>query len=243
MSELLEEETRNLVNRIREAYERDSTIGDMTIVRRYSERLHRDQHFVQIYSRQKIPAAWLTDSIYSLDPFYDDVGTSIAVGEKNYLIKQLEKYAETETHTIEAFDLNEIINGIIELRQAGNMHLKLFIPINHYVEFHSAIRNYPPERIDMHYERGREYLSVNRGYSAQVFWSNKFIDLEKVLIFDHGFGSWIVKPGNVSNELSIDVSMEQLDIFHVILYARTEVSYIPTNPEAIKMFKIQREEP
>lgn len=82
MSRSFKEELEKLVTHITEAYERHSMITEMTQTRSYQERINREEHFVQIYSRQKFPTAWLTDSTYSLDVFYDDVGTSIAIGEK-----------------------------------------------------------------------------------------------------------------------------------------------------------------
>lgn len=235
MSRRFEEELEKLVIRITEAYERHSMIADMTRIRSYQERINREERFVQIYSRQKIPATWLTDSTYSLDVFYDDVGISIAIGEKNYLIRQLEEHAALEPHVVDEFNLDDIISTLCELRQAGHRNLRLFLPIDLYVEFHSSVRSCPPEKVDVRFEGGKEYFTLDRLTAAQMFWSNKYIELKRVLLFDQGFGTWIFKPGSTSKTLSIDVERE--DPKDVILYVRTIVHFDPINREAIRMLE------
>jgi len=235
MSRSFGEELERLVTRITEAYERDSMIAEMTRIRSYQERINREERFVQIYSRQKISIAWLTDSTYSLDVFYDDVGSSIAIGEKNYLIRQLEEHAALEPRVVDEFNLDDVISTVHELRQAGHRNLRLFLPIDLYVEFHSSVRSHPPEKVDVRFEGGKEYFTLDRSTAVQMFWSNKYIELKRVLLFDQGFGTWIFTPGSTSETLSIDVEREGPK--DVILYVRTIVRFDPVNQEAIRMLE------
>lgn len=235
MRRRFEEELERLIIRIREAYERDSMIAEMTQIRPYQERIDREELFVQIYSRKRFPAAWLTDSKFGLDVFYDDVGKSIAIGEKNYLIRQLEEHAASEPRVVDEFNLDYIVSTLHELRRAGYANLRLFLPIDLYVVFHSSVRRHPPEKVDVRFEGGKQYFTLDRLTVAQMFWSNKYIELKRVLLFDQGFGTWTFEPGSTSETLSIDVEREGPR--DVILYVRAIVRFVPVNREAIRMLE------
>lgn len=136
---------------------------------------------------------------------------------------------------MDEFNLDDIISTLQELRQAGHRDLKLFLPIGLYVDFHSSVRTHPPEKVDVRFEGVREYFTLDRLTVAQMFWSNKYIELKRVLLFDQGFGTWVLKPGSTSEALSIDVGRE--GPMDTILYVRTIVRFDPANQEAIRMLE------
>lgn len=224
---------------IAESYEKATIIPQITNYRSYDEETDKILSFSHIYIDRLLPISWFTNTYYPMDVYYHDVGRSIANGEKNYLIQRLLKEAETTLTRGSQFDIDEVINAISELTQRGHQDLKLFVPTEYYVKFHSLIRSRPPENIDIYWKTPtQEFLKLKDKISAQVLWSSKDVELKQVLLFSKDCGMWITKPGNVSDALTIEIEMENQT--NVDLLVKTMITYNIMDSGAIRILEFER---
>ena len=242
MSAKYEEEVEKCKRLIAESHEKATIIPQITNYRPYTEETDRILPFSHIYIDHLLPLSWFTDTYYAMDAYYLDVGRSIANGEKNHLIRRLLKEAETTPIRGNQFNISEVINTISDLTQRGYQDLKLFVPIEYYVKFHSSIRSHPPEKIAVHWKTPtREFLKLKNRISAQVFWSSKDVELKQVLLFSKDCGMWITKPGNVSDALTIETKIENRT--NVDLLVKTMITYDIMDRGAIGILEFERAPP
>lgn len=68
-----------------------------------------------------------------------------------------------------------------------------------------------------------------------IFWSTKYYDIHNVMLVDKSFGTWIVKMGNYTKTLSIDIQPDETDKERVDVLIRTVVNCRVDDPSAIKL--------
>jgi hypothetical protein len=73
-----------------------------------------------------------------------------------------------------------------------------------------------------------------KNFEFRVFWSNKFMKFDKIILTTKTFGQWVAKPSiNKRLEVQLTASREKLD--QMDLKAETKFSFVIKNPEEIRI--------
>jgi len=219
------------------AYERASMIEGATRIQYVeSEAKIEGVDFVHIYVRKLVPKEWFINPAILPDIFFSQLGEIIAIGEKKHLIKQIIKNAKTER---EAFtwnldNLQKLVLGFMRTRiaRSGFSEPVIFIPIEKYVDvwtWRRRNKGFPVES-----EGKYDFLRFGN-MRIPIFWSTKYYDFKNVMIVDKSFGTWIVKMGNYTKTLSIDIQPDETDKERIDVSVRTVVNYRINDPSAIKL--------
>jgi hypothetical protein len=109
------------------------------------------------------------------------LGRSIAIGEEDYLIKQLQKLfapsdCASKTEMIEKLNAHETPLAVA------------FIPLEYMNDFYSL--RIPGAR--MEFEPGRTYLNVGSN-KMRIYWSHKYVKFTHFLFLAHDAIEWVVK--------------------------------------------------
>lgn len=122
----------------------------------------------------------------SSDTYYPGIlgiGRSIAIGEEKYLIRTAEKSFKAQRLRTKA----EMFDHLERIRKS-----KLtvaFMPIAYFTDFHLS----PDSRSRISYKNGIRYLKFGV-HEVKVFWSNRYVELDRFLFLAEGSAEWIAKP-------------------------------------------------
>jgi len=221
-----------LLRSITTAYYSSSLIQEISTVENYNPSIHGDLGFTQIGVRVPV----LSANIEAKNRVYlvDELGRSIALGERNYLRDVWEKTREhrypSERFTAEGFQdvLDELSKGI-------NPKV-LLAPIEKFVEITSwMLRN--PRGIRLTSSL-RKYFSLRDGRDLRIVWSNKYSPLDRFLLVDPAATRWLVKPDEFTGgRLTAKLVENARDRDKVDFYVRTIVNAELANVDGVRPFR------
>jgi len=226
-----------LLESIVQAYYRDSLIEQVSLIENYDSSVHRELSFIQIGLRVPIPKDWMeeTDRIVLVE----ELGTSVALGERNYLRNIWSKEIETEIFSTDEFNL-EGFQQILHELSAGINPTVLFAPIDAFVRVASWIRNKIRPTVAIKWERGQAYFVLEDDRELKMFWSNKYAPLDHFVLIDPSATRWVVKPDPFSGKrLSATFVKNEKDLNKVDFLVKTVTSAELVNSNGVKLFKFE----
>jgi hypothetical protein len=225
-----------LLQSIVRAYHEDSILNQLCTVENYVESLHSNLIFFQIGKRVSIPKEWmeLTDRVLLVD----DLGATVALGERNYLNDFWSKQIRTEVFPAARFALNDFQQILQEL--ASNMKpTALLSPIERYEEMASWNRNGLSQSGGIRWEYRSTKFVMKDGRELSIFWSNKFAPLDKFVLIDQSATRWVVKPDPDSGDrlTAFFVQNEKDPQNKVDFYIKTVGTARLVASERVKLFR------
>src|SRR5712692_8927988 len=79
------------------------------------------------------------------------------------------------------------------MQAKGHSPTSIFSPIHLYVSMHEWVERERNIRYVQYLKGSRSYFVVGN-LILRIFWSNKYAPLDRIIVYDKGFGDWIVKP-------------------------------------------------
>lgn len=232
MNKNYETEVERCKEKVAKAYELASMIEGATRVQ-YVESGAKIEgiDFVHIYVRPLVPKEWFINPAILPDIFFQQSGRVIARGEAKYLIRQIRENAKTESEAF-TWDFDNLQKLVFGFMGSGYSEPVIFIPIEKYVDVWTwRGRN---ERLLVESEGKYDFLRIGN-MRIPIFWSTKYYDFRNVMLVDKSFGTWIVKMGNYTKTLSIDIQPDETDKERIDVLVRTVVNYRIDDPSAIKL--------
>lgn len=168
--------------------------------------------------------------------FFGQLGEVIAPGEAKYLIEQILENAKTESEAF-MWDFDNLQKLVFGFRRARITHYGysepvIFIPIEKYVD----VWTWRGRKGKLFVEGEGKYDFLRFGnVRIPIFWSTKYYDFQDIMIIDKSFGTWIVKVGNYTKTLSIDMQPDETDKERIDVLVRTVVNYRIDDPSAIRL--------
>lgn len=218
-----------LENQIRISYEKTSVVENVCKIQVVPISTDYGK-FRQFAKRLKIKKEIITDPNSSL--FLGDVGSSVAFGEINYLIKSL---SDVEKFEIDTFSIDKIKEKVMEMRSKGLTPDMLFIPIEYYFDIHDWNKN--------NKKFGSEGSMFSRLYldeknNIKIQFSNIKIELEDILITCKESNLWNYRldeetGGRITAKIDWDVPDEE----DAILLVRTIFQLKSTNQNCVIKIK------
>jgi len=225
----------NCKREIARTYAECTVIPNIVNFRTYEEEKDKDLKFEFIGLRYLLDREWFTSPMTISE--FSDIGRNIALGEKNYLVKQMIKVGEARF--LEQISFEVLKSSINEFREAGYQPTSLFVPIDWGVELHSWWRTEGNKRrMVIEYVNGRPYLVIDLNTKLRIFWSSEAVKFEDFIIVDKGFGEWIVKPED-GNLLSVSIKESEKDRKKIELLVKTVFNFKVVNSKAVRILKIK----
>jgi hypothetical protein len=164
----------------------------------------------------------------------DDLGRSVALGERNYLLHVWSESLRVETFQASEFDAAGFQN-ILEKLSEGTNSTTLLAPIEKYVQMASWIRNMlRPFRWDS----GGMFFVLGDGREIKIVWSNKYAPLDHFILVDPAATRWTVKPDVKTRKRLTTMFVENDDDpSKVDFYIKTVVSAKLVNKVGVRFFR------
>lgn len=227
-----EQELTNYRNIIARAYEQYSVISAATRNRVFDESIDRDLHLVDLYVSEVVPGEWFGNPTICPEPFFYDMGRNIAIGEENYLVRNIREKAKTEPMEIPSIRPAEILRIASEFVHEGYIEPMLFIPAELSVPLYVEA-----QRIE--FTDSGEFLRISPTRRVQIFLTSKYVRLNDLLLVDKSFGEWIFEQGNYSKTLTIDIIPMALE--RVKILVKTRIVYEVMTPDAAHILTLAPE--
>jgi len=221
-----EDEFTKYKNIIAQAYEAHSIIRSATHNRAFNEFTDRDLRFMDIRISEVVPGEWFGNPAICPEPFFYDIGRSIAIGEENHLVQTVIEKAKTEPISISEIRLAQILDITGEFIREGYNEPILFVPAELSVPLYI-------ETPGIEFVDNREFLRISPTMRAQLFLTSKYVKLKDLLLVDKSFGIWIFEQGNFSETLTIEVTPTEYE--NVRILAKTRIVYNVVRPEAVRI--------
>jgi uncharacterized protein YegP (UPF0339 family) len=195
----------------------------------FSQELHHGLDFLKFGTWQYLPKEWFTDPANYPDFAFSEIGRGIARGEEKYIINQTIDYKKTAIEHIDQFTIDNILKAAAELASPRNKPkmLTIFLPIAYYTSVFIEWCLKGGVQIQ------KNYLYAGP-FKFRLFWSNKFMDFDKIIMVTTPFAEWVAKPSARNRlEVSLTESMEKID--QMELRAETKFNFRIENAEQIKV--------
>lgn len=215
----------NSIRELRKVYERASIIPEATNHRPFVEGADDPSGFTQIGVRHLVPKEWF-DSESNFYPDITDMGRSVAIGEERLLFQSVTTSvsgAPRRTSKVLPEDVNSSIEA---LASRGFSATVMFAPIELYTTIHSwRNENKTPF---VRYPAGPIAYFVSGGRTLRIFWSNKYVPLDRIIIYDKSYGLWLVKPDTgTKHYLRIEPKESERDHTKLDITVRTVAKFLP----------------
>jgi len=210
------------IDEIHLRYNQKSVVPYLTTVR--EETNSSAPNFIKIGRRFKIPREYLEeDHIIIVYPF----ARFVELSEYQYIIDILRKTSTVKACS-DAKPTIELIDRAIARIWNTTIPNYIIIPIAFYVDLHMVSRssNIPI----IHYE-GRNAFYRYRNRRLRVFWSNKYISLNEIIIGSSGDSQWLFKPADGGSRMTVKFFTE--DAENLMLLVKTVFRFIPPQPERL----------
>ncbi len=72
--------------------------------------------------------------------------------------------------------------------------------------------------------------------ALRIYWSSKFVALDRLIVYDKSFGEWIVKPGKLTRTyLGVEVRSSDKALDKLDVTVRTVVRLDTKNPQNVSI--------
>ena len=217
-----------------QSYMRDRIVPEVLNVRIYEKEKDKSLKFRWIGLRYLIDRSWFTSPI--MMPEFSDMGRSIALGEKDYLVKQMIKFGETKQ--VERIDFEGLRLAISEFKNEGYRPTSIFIPIEFFVQLHEWPGSYESTGFRaVEYTEGQSYFVIDSETKMRIFWSSKYVKLEDFIVIDRKFGEWVVKPDESGDLLTVKIEESKDKKDKVEVLVKTSFNFSVIDPKAVRVLK------
>lgn len=195
----------------------------------FSEKLHHGLDFLKFGTWQYLPKEWFTDPANYPDFAFSEIGRGIARGEEKYIIEQTIDFKKETIEHIDQFTYDHLLEIAKELASPTHQEmLTMFLPIAYFT---SLLSDWSSEsgRVQME----KDHLHIGP-FKFKIFWSNKFLDFDKIIIATTPFAELIAKP-NVKNRLEVSLLESSAQIDKMELRAETKFNFRIENAQEIKV--------
>ena len=228
------EKVANCREDIFKSYKKSSEITEVVQVKEFDEEKDKELEFILIYKRPLIPKDCLIKpSFINCSMIWSDLGSSVALGETNYLTKRILEDERIERVRIREVEHEELFNKIKSvvgsLKEQNYKPSVVFIPLEILTEF-------VKKRLAKF-----GYLKIDEDTKLKVINSSKLTPFEDVIILDKTAGIWTFEPDEEAEDrLIIEIKECDTDKSKVDLLVKTVVNFRIVDPKAIKILKIER---
>jgi hypothetical protein len=241
-----EEKVKKCREEILRSYKEASIIYKVVNQKEYNQKKDENLDIIQIDKKSPCPKSSLV-RVSTVLTNWDNLGKSIANGEKNYLLKQVVGNKEIRRVIVKSREkknvellFSRVFETIKTLVEDGLNPSSIFIPFKYSAEIlkkshdSSSILNKK-----IRYENG-EHLIYDENTKLEIFFSSEITPFDDIIILDKDFGVWTYKVDEKANErLFIDINEYEEDKSQVVLYARTVFSLEITDPERARILGLQ----
>ncbi len=226
---------------IRATFERESRIQLLAHTREYQPKQDGDLDFTNIYLRHIVPKKWFVEYSISPDLFCSQLGRHLAIGEEKFLVERIKDYSREKPATRAEFEVAEFFKIVSGFVDEGFSTPVVFAPLDFYVRFATWRDATRPFGQIMEYSETGQFL-LFRNLRIPIYWSSKYIELNRFMIVDKTFGTWIFKPGNMNSRLTVEIKPYETDKSKVDILVVTKALYQERNISAIKLLDFERDE-
>jgi hypothetical protein len=218
------------------AYKESSEIPKVVQVKEFDEEMDKELDFIQIYKRPLIPKDCLIKpSFVNCSMIWSDLGSSVALGETNYLIKRIFEDERIERVRIRGVTPEEIfdeIESVVGTSKEQNYKPSIvFIPLE-------ILTTLVKKRLAKTFE----LLKIDENTELKVIKSSKLTPFEDIIILDKTAGIWTFEPDEEAEDrLIIEIKEYDADKSKVDLLVKTVVNFRIADPKAIKILKLNEE--
>jgi len=208
----------------------DASIVESTLrMKDFSQELHHGLEFLKFGTWQYLPKEWFTDPANYPDFAFSEIGRGIARGEEKYIINQTIDCRKTAIEHIDQFTIDNLLKAAAELASPRNQSkmLTIFLPIAYYTSVFIEWGLKGGVQIE------KDYLYAGP-FKFRLFWSNKFMDFDKIVMVTTPFAEWVSKP-SVRNRLEVSLIESREKIDQMELRAETKFNFRIENAEQIRV--------
>ena len=228
-------------------YKNTSIIREVIDCRSFVEKIDRPGNYTQIGLRTLVPKDWFKATANVVLEF-GSIGRSVAMGEENFLIDRVqEEIPEKKVRRIDKFAIDNVARAVTEIKGGGYSPSVLFVPIEFFVEMHNW--RLTSNKMAIRYPSGpRAFLVLDESTKLRIFWSSKYVRLDKILILDRSFAEWIVKTEPKTGDYIQATIRESKEPDKMEIMAKTVVKLIMRKSKALQILapayipKMQRNE-
>jgi uncharacterized protein YegP (UPF0339 family) len=208
----------------------DASIVESTLrTKDFSQELHYGLDFLKFGTWLYLPKEWFTDPANYPDFAFSEFGRGIARGEEKYIIDQTIDCKKTAIEHIDQFTIDSLLKAAAELVSPRDKSetLTLFLPIAYYtsVFIEWGLKG------EVQIEKNHLYAGP---FKFRLFWSNKFMDFDKIVVVTTPFAEWVAKP-SVRNRLEVSLIESREKIDQMELRAETKFNFRIENAEQIRV--------
>ncbi len=229
--------SKQLLQTIVRAYHEESVVDKVSMVRPYDDRRDSGLKFAQIGIRVPISRelADQTNRVVTVD----ELGASIALGERNYLHTFWLENTKIMTFPSQSFSLSGFQDALQQL-SAEMSPAVLLAPIEKYVALASWSRDGSGEG-GIKWERHSTKFAMRDGRELRIFWSNKYAPLNEFILIDPAATLWIVKPDEETGDRlnAFFVQNANDPATKVDFYIKTVVSATLADVNRVKVFAFE----
>jgi hypothetical protein len=207
-------------------YKRYSLIADIASTRTFDTSSDANVPFFEVQRSFKAPKAWLRDPQFS--PDFGETGRMVGIVEIAYLVKRL--LEDSEHVSLQDLNYDTLCDTINKFSSQVGPPTMLFVPLTLHLPIHNWIGLNPNRRI-MKWKDGQTILLLESGLEIPIHWLTNTDPHSHIIIYkkkDHG--QWIVRPGNASRELTVQIVTRSKEDLKVIV--KTVVAYVTLNKNA-----------
>jgi hypothetical protein len=229
---------RSQIQRVIDVYWRASIIPEATNHRTFVEGADDPAGFLQIGLRYLVPKEWFEGEA-NIFPDITDMARNVAIGEERLLWKNISTEFSGETLKVPEVLPQQVNSAIAEMINNGLAPTVMFAPVELYSTIHSWVD--PAGHPYYAYPAGPRTFYLAGGSSLRIFWSNKYSPLDRIIIYDKSFGSWIVKPqSQTGSYLWIEPKPSDRDSTKFDITIKTVAKFVPQFPERARIIVPER---
>ena len=220
---------------ILKSYEEATIVNKIAIVRK--EQNIESHRFRSIGLHQAIRTRDFNDKSYYWNPYFSEVGRTVARGEEYYIHKRLGRIVRGGEKRISLSDCNfDVLNKTIrELLESSVKPDTILAPVQILPQF----TIFYSDRLD--WSRGYDELLVIEDCRLNVFWSHKYAPLNSFLVFSSKAGVWHVIQDSQESNPTLTIAIGESDKPRMTEYLVEVLAFYQiTNPKAFRRVNISR---
>ena len=212
---------------IRREYNQRSRVPILAIPQR--ERNAQAPDFLKFARRFKMSREFFEEGhIIIVHPFAEFIERS----EYQYLIDILKETSRNRISSDTSPDIEMINSGIMSISSLTEPNF-VIIPIAFYVGLHALNRASGVPVIQ--YDGGHAYYNY-ASRQLRILWSNKFINLNEIIIGNSRDSLWLFKSANGDNRLTVRFDLDETGT-NAILLVQTVFRYHPPSAENVSVIE------
>ena len=223
-------------DKITRAYESESIVDHLAVVVEEPDRTPSD--FRVLSNSEARHLAQFNDDSYHWDNYCQQLGRSIAHGERRYIFEELQHMPPAGRSIVAGSpQFDGILSATRQLMAEGYNPDVLCAPISLFVPFMKE----PNLPVDWNSSPG-ELLKLPGGPSLKIYWSSALVPLDRFVIFDSRKTRWTVKlDPATAHRLTVMIGEPDSPPDAVMFLAETVAKYEILDVAAIRSIRVEGE--